>query len=149
MGWFLYNLVEIPDWPWEEVSVASTYSSTSFDPAPTFFFLAAQDSPCVGQLVGHHPAKQRVAGLISVRAHAWVAGSTRSMFFSHINVSHPLSSPLQIHTLPLRRWTKLHARIPADQLLGFGCGSPGRDASTAIFILFWFLRRWLYSTKCK
>ena len=26
-GWFLCNLVVISDWPWEEVSVASTYSS--------------------------------------------------------------------------------------------------------------------------
>lgn len=33
----------------------------------------------------------------------------------------------QPSTLPLRRRTKWHARIPADQLLGFGGGSPGRD----------------------
>ena len=31
-GWFLYNLVIIPDWSWEDVSVASTYSSAILDP---------------------------------------------------------------------------------------------------------------------
>ena len=31
-GWFLYNLVLIPDWSWEEISVASTYSSPILDP---------------------------------------------------------------------------------------------------------------------
>ena len=30
-GCFLYSLVAIPDWSWEEVSVASTYSSAILD----------------------------------------------------------------------------------------------------------------------
>ena len=30
--WFLHNLVVIPDWSWEEVSVASTHSSTILCP---------------------------------------------------------------------------------------------------------------------
>ena len=48
------------------------------------------------RLVGHHPTKQEVTGLIPVRAHARVAGSvpsqgamrgSRSVLLSHIDVS--------------------------------------------------------------
>ena len=37
-GWFLFNLVLIPDWSWEEFSVASTYSSTTLDPGIIIYF---------------------------------------------------------------------------------------------------------------
>ena len=38
-GWFLHNLVVIPDWSWEEVSVKSIHSSAILD-QHSFFFSA-------------------------------------------------------------------------------------------------------------
>ena len=40
--WFLYSLIVIPDWSWEEVSVASTYSSIILGLSELGFFIVVE-----------------------------------------------------------------------------------------------------------
>ena len=58
----------------------------------------------VAQLVGYHPSKQKVVGLILVRAHAWVAGSSPDGMHTrpiHISLSHQCFSVSPSPSLPL------------------------------------------------